>query len=258
MIKSKIRVTIKNQSSPLKFVPFQHAPYGKHAPQLEMSTHSNSSQSISKAKRVFLLNLVLCTLLGAGFIAHHLSSSPEIEPTKPTEAIAEQEPQSALNLANIIGQAHGLAEDSRITYPLKKRRIIPIARKAIEQIELPPNIGVTHSQDALISAYIEGCYARFEEYYSDRDGYESGFLFGLKNDPEIYSMYSKRGLSRLLNRSKSIAFQKYSLNEIQLIIFTQGFIKGYEPSYLQTKEGITAQRGEPIDLIALKRLSYCI
>jgi hypothetical protein len=194
------------------------------------------------------VNLVLCTLLGAGFIAHRLSSSPEIEPTKPTEAIAAQEPQSALNLANIMGQAHGLSEDSRITYPLKKRRIIPIARKAIEQIELPPNIGVTHSQDALISVYIEGYYARFEEYYSDRDGYESGFLFGLKDDPEIYSIYSKRGLSRLLNRSKSIAVEKYSVDEIQWIVFKQGFIKGYASSYMQTKKGVTAQRGDPLDL----------
>ena len=210
---------------------------------------SSPSQSISKAKRVFLLNLTLCTLLGAGFIAHRLSSSPEIEPTKPTEAIAEQAPPSALEFANMIGQAHGLAEDSRITYPLKKRRIIPIARKTIEQIKQPPNIGINHSQDVLISAYIEGYYARFEEYYSDRDGYDAGFLFGLKSDPTIHPICSERDLIWNLDHIKSAALEKYSLDEIKWNIFKQGFIKGYASSYMQTKEGITAKRGEPIELI---------
>ena len=46
-----------------------------------------------------------------------------------------------------------------------------------------------------------------------------------------------------------MALQKYSLDEIQWIVFQQGFIKGYASGYLQTKEDLTAKVGESFEAI---------
>lgn len=62
-------------------------------------------------------------------------------------------------------------------------------------------------------------------------------------------MISKRGLNASLDRRRSIIIDKYSLDEIQLIIFKQGFNKGYESGYMQIQEGITTGASEKIELI---------
>jgi hypothetical protein len=211
-----------------------------------MSTQSTNDQSpsISRAKRAFLLNLVLCALLGVGYIILRLGSSHEVvTPQLEQSPATPLRPQNAAMLASIEGQAHGLSEDPKAYLPLKKERLISAATEAIEQIKRQHTTTIDGDSDTLIAAYIDGYQTRFEDYYSDQDGYEAGFLFGLQFDPTRHPQISTRGICNKLELNKTMALEKYSLDEVHWVVFTDGFNKGYTAGYLQTKEGITAKGG---------------
>ena len=97
---------------------------------------------------MFLLNFVLCTIIGTGLIILRLGSSCEAKTTLPVELSVAQEPQSALELANIMGQAHGLSEaPQKNDHPLNKGRLIQAAEKAIGNIVRTSATSVVRDKD---------------------------------------------------------------------------------------------------------------
>lgn len=213
-----------------------------------MSSDQHTSKHESKAKRTFLLNLTLCALLVTFFTIHHLCSTPEAE-TALLAKTPTNEPLSALKLANKMGQAQGLAEDPKVYFRSKKRHLTTSAKLAIEQMEQCLDVTIDANPDTLIQAYMDGYHARFEEYYSDKDGYEAGILYGVKWDPTRYKMASEQQIGGMLNKYESIVLDKYEIDQIQWKIFRRGFIKGYEYGYIKTQEGITLKVIQNVKLI---------
>jgi hypothetical protein len=212
-------------------------------------TDRQPSQSTRRAKRVFLMNLTLCALLVAILIVHHLNRSDQIDPTEAEATRAELEPQSALKIANMMGQAHGLSEDPRAYYRLSNNKLFRPAKQATTQIEQMPNMIIDADHDTLTSAYIDGYHARFEEYYSDRDGHDAGYLFGLKQDPTTARLYTSRLIDEELEHYKSKALKKYNLDEIQWLIFKKSFDEAYQSGFIKTQAGITVPAWQEIEFL---------
>ena len=212
-----------------------------------MNTRSRSSEPISQAKRMFLVNLTLCALIGVSFTIRQLTRDPEATlPETESTALPIAETKSALEIAYFLGQAFGLSEDPRATLALSKKQLV---RHATTALSLIAETAQSDNQEALITAYSKGYHEQFEHYYSDREGYDAGYRFGLKLDPTQRPQISENAIHVSLDRHKTAALEKYSLNDIQWCIFKQGFFEGYSDGYLQTKAGITAKLGEAIEII---------
>jgi hypothetical protein len=212
-----------------------------------MSKSNQQEPNYSKAKRVFVLNLALCSVLAISLVTLHYTKPEETIPKKNESLTLLTTPQKTpLEIANQLGQAHGLSEDPRVYHPLSDKQLSEKASQTLEK-EFEPK---SPEFNALVKTYCDGYRARYNDYYSPRAGYNAGLLYGIKVDPTLHSFLNRITLNLFLEHEKSKNQELDALDEVQWHVFKGGFQLGYQNGYMQIKEGITAKIGERIPIIA--------
>lgn len=189
---------------------------------------------------MFLLNLALCSLLGCALIAMRMNGNDEPEPLTETTQLTAAPQRSAIECINLVGQAYGLSDDPRVTLPYKDEQLAIAAQNAIKMLKETHSTHI-ESDQALIAAYIEGYHARFGDYYSQQEGYDAGYLLGIKTDPTKYRGLATQRLNEILEHDRSLNPEKYPHDEAEWILFKQGYDSGYSKGYLRTEEGVTLE-----------------
>ena len=214
----------------------------------------HDSAKFTKAKQLFIRNLILCSSIALIIAYFHFTDEPEPDITEQTSSPSDLD--SLLQQASFLGQAHGLDEDPEQLSKLPDERLREEALKAMQR-HSDFNKSPLQAESLFIDAYCEGYHARFEEVYKTRDGYEAGYLFGLKTrlrselegaDP-LKVQHTPYHIRNNLIYYKERATQKHTLDEAQWILFKRDFMKGYSAGYASHDDTITLKSSEVFEMI---------
>lgn len=210
------------------------------------------SSSLSRAKRVFLINSLLC--LGIFSITAFVFNKGDEESAEstPTPIIASKA-WSLPELAYLKGEMQALCEHPLTMPPYEEEW----AKKHAEQaIRRAPDFDQADGTliPILVDEYLKAYRVKFKDYYDDRNAWEFGYRYGIKFNPDLHGLFPRRCHS-LLNANRKKLEEAFKIpDEATWRLFCHAFDRGFVQGYRIFEEGVTVQsRSQEIPLFEVAR-----
>lgn len=204
-------------------------------------TTGGAHPSLTRAKRIFLLNFTLfaCLSVTAAFLL--IGGEDEEAEPEPTPTIPEKE-WSFQELAYLEGEMQALSEYPGTMPEYEEAWVRKHAAQAIQKVTLFEGLDTT-TVDKLVEEYIRGYTTRFDAYYDTRPAWEFGYQYGIKFNPEIHGFTippPKQVYSEIRSCRERLE-QTFNIEEeATWRLFFKAFDSGFTKGYRVVSEGVTA------------------